>query len=113
MLITTAAGWLQEAEIEEEYFSLSLIIPYLINRVKSISKVERSDLKDHEKNVLLPLLQASASTHRENTISAHAASPHKGRVFMETLAACFPHSKLDAPTGREETITIIHKVTLY
>lgn len=52
---------------------------------------------------LLPLLIGG--------FSAQAASSHKGRVLMTTLAAFVPHSKL--ASSREETITIIHKVTLY
>lgn len=37
----------------------------------------RRDLKDHEKNAFFASVQASASAHRKNTISAQAASPHQ------------------------------------
>lgn len=71
----------------------------------------RRDLKDHEKNVFFASFPASASAHRENTISAHAVSPHKGRILMKTLLTFSPILDLILPD--EVNITIIHKVTLY
>lgn len=71
----------------------------------------RRDLKAHEKNVFFASFPASASAHRENTISAHAVSPHKGRILTKTLVTFSPILDLILPD--EVTITTIHKVTLY
>lgn len=71
----------------------------------------RRDLKDHEKNVFFASFPAPASAHRENTISSHAVSPHKGRILMKTLVTFSPI--LDFILPDEVNITIIHKVTLY
>lgn len=79
-----------------------------------IKRRVRRDLKDHEKNVFFASVQGSASAHRENTISAQAASPHQERVLMKTLVCSFsPILNLILPEEETKIITIIHKVTLY
>lgn len=108
--MTRTAGWLQEATdrggILQSFPYHTMFNGYSETHIKYGVR----DLKDPEKNVSSAFLQISPSAHKGILFLPIPLFPTKGS-FNENTYSIFPYSRLVCPKGREDTITIIHKVT--